>query len=207
MNSKNYILLIFPLLFFSCKNNEKEKMYFELRDLSELVLSEVRIEKTVVINDPQIRFKEIGSQEGMIPDAVDWMKRKVKPGTRVGVYSFGTYLVAFINLEEFQQTDIVFNNKECRITLPPVKIEERGRDFELKEEHQRISVYRSFITSQEKAKAKNDASKLLLEDIKNNSELQKQLTESAKRKARAYFEMLLSNWGYTAIVNFKELQQ
>jgi len=185
---------------------QEPSLYFQLKDINELTLAEVRVEKTFVIDDPDIRFKEIGSRSGIFSDMIDWMKRKTSVGKRIGVYSFGTYFSAYIDLSRLREEDVVIDRKKkiCSIALPPIRIKEWGRDFEVKTEHERVSMYRIPLTPQEKAKAKNEASRILLEEIEEDSGFKPALRKSGEEKARLYFETLLSNWGYQSDITFKE---
>lgn len=199
-------LILFFLLFASCKKKEEVSLYQELKDINELILSEVRVEKTFIIDDPNIRFKEIGTREGLFQDMVDWVKRKTSVGKRIGVYSFGTYFSAYIDLDGLQEEDIVFDpkNKKYTLSLPPIQIREWGRDFEIRTEHERVTSYRPPLTSQERTQAKNEAGNMLKKEIEQNGEFKKELILSAEKKGIQYFETLLSNWGYQAEIKFKE---
>ncbi len=190
----------------TCQKEKEPSLFVELKDMNELVLAEVRIEKTVIIDDPDIHFKEIGSQSGIFPDAIDWVKRKTSLGKRIGIYSFGTYLSASIDLNELTQEHILFDHskKHCTIWLPPVRIKERGRDFDVKTEHERVSIYRTPLTPQEKAKAKNEAGRILSEEIRNNGDFKRELTQNATARAQTYFRTLLAGWGYEATILFRE---
>ncbi len=192
----------------ACRKEEEPSLLYELRDMNEWMLAEVRVEKTVIIDDPDIRFREIGSQAGLFSDAVDWVKRKTTVGKRIGVYSFGTYLAAVLDMNGLREEDIRLDRKAklCTLRLPPVRIKERGRDFEVKTEHERVSIYRTPLTPQEKAKAKDEASRQLSEEIAKNGKLKRELTQQAEERARAYFRTLLAGWGYEATVTFREEQ-
>lgn len=199
-----YILIVLTGCM-ACKK-EEPSLYVELKDMNELSLAEVRIEKTFIIDDPDIQFKEIGSRSGIFSDAVDWMKRKTSVGKRIGVYSFGTYFSAYIDLSKLSEEDVIIDpsRKHCSLILPPIEIKEWGRDFEIKTEHERVSIYRSRLTPEEKAKAKDEASKILSKEITDNSQFKDEFLKKAENKARIYFSTLLENWGYQADINFRE---
>ena len=201
------IVCFFILLgWVACQKEQEPSLFFELKDINELVLAEVRVEKTFVIDDPEIHFKDIGSKSGVFVDIVDWVKRKTSVGKRIGIYSFGTYYSAYIDLSQLSEEDVVIDrkNKSCLLVLPAIEIKEWGRDFELKTEHERTSLYRNKLTPQDKAKAKNEASKILVEEMGKDGRFKQELTDSAKDKAQAYFKTLLSNWGYQSEIRFKE---
>lgn len=203
---KQIIYCLLALIGVVACSKQEPSLYFELKDINELTLAEVRVEKTFIIDDPDIRFKDIGSRSGLFTDIVDWMKRKTTVGKRIGVYSFGTYYSAFVDLNKLSEEDVVINRKEktCTLILPPVEIKEWGRDFEIKTEHERVTLYRNKLTPQEKAKAKDEASRLLRKEIEENGKFRQELVHSAEDKARIYFKTLLSNWGYQPDVKFKE---
>lgn len=204
MKPINYILIL--LFLAACNKEPVQSLYFELKEINELSLAEVRIEKTFIIDDPDIHFKDIGSHSGVFADAVDWMKRKTSIGKRIGVYSFGTYFSAYIDLNKLSEGDVFIDSagKQCTLMLPAVEIKEWGRDFELKTEHERVSLYRTQLTPQEKAKAKDEASRLLSKEIAENAQFRDEFIRKAEEKARLYFGMLLTNWGYQPDINFKE---
>ncbi len=174
--------------------------------MNELILAEVRVEKTFIIDDPDIRFSEIGSRSGIFPDIADWVKRKTVLGKRIGVYSFGTYFSAFIDLSTLAENDVIVDDKKgsCTITLPAIQIKEWGRDFDLETKHERVSIYRSPLTPQEKAEAKNQASRILKEEMDQNVQFRQDLIKSAEDKAESYFGILLSEWGYQVQIKFRE---
>ena len=203
---KHFLYISILLGLIACQNQQEPSLYFELKDINELSLAEVRVEKTFIIDDPDIHFNEIGSRSGIFVDAVDWMKRKTSIGKRIGVYSFGTYLTAYIDLSKLSPEDIITDSskKHCTLMLPMVEIKEWGRDFEIKTEHERVSVYRTHLTPQEKAKAKNEASRILTEEITENTLFKQEFIKSAEDKAYIYFSALLSSWGYQAEIKFKE---
>lgn len=192
----------------ACRKEKEPSILFELKDMNEWTLAEVRVDKTVIIDDPAIRFKEIGSQAGLFPDAVDWVKRKTSIGKRIGIYSFGTYLSASIDMNELTEEHIRLDRdkKHCTLQLPPIRIKERGRDLEVKIEHERVSVYREPLTPQEKAEAKDKASRLLSEEIEKNSELKRELTRKAEERAKTYFSSLLAGRGYETTILFREVE-
>lgn len=204
MKKFTYILMLFILI--ACNQQPEPSLYLELKDINELTLAEVRVEKTFIIDDPDIHFNEIGSRSGIFADAVDWIKRKTSIGKRIGVYSFGTYFSAYLDLNQLAEEDVQIdrNKKQCILTLPPIKIKEWGRDFEVKTEHERVSIYRTRLTPEEKAKAKDEASRILTKEIEENTQFKQEFIRKAEDKARTYFGTLLSNWGYQADIKFRE---
>lgn len=199
-----YLSILFGLI--ACHKQQEPSLYFELKEINELSLAEVRVEKAFIIDDPDIHFNEIGSRSGIFVDVVDWMKRKTSIGKRIGVYSFGTYFTAYIDLSKLSEEDVIIDpsRKHCVLVLPTIEIKEWGRDFEMKTEHERVSIYRTPLTPQEKAKAKNEASRILTEEITENTSFKQEFIKKAEDKAYIYFSALLSSWGYQAEIKFKE---
>lgn len=132
----------------------------------------------------------------------DWYK----VGKRIAVYSYDTHLKAIIDLTDLDMDDMVFDefNKTVKVTLPPVKIEIAGRDMDMKKEYENVGMFRTGISSQERAAMKEKANDELLKELEGNPEYKLRLEESARRKARTYFETIFKNAGYKAIIQFND---
>lgn len=135
-------------------------------------------------------------------ERTDWYK----VGKRIAVYSYNTHLKAYIDLSTFEPDNISFDdsNNTVRVTLPAVKIEIAGRDMELRKEYENIGLFRTEIDPKERAKMKEMANSSLKKELDSNPEYKQKLIETARRKARKYFETLLKDSGYTAIVRFSD---
>ncbi len=135
-------------------------------------------------------------------ERTDWYK----VGKRIAVYSYDTHLKAYIDLSELEPKDLEFDedNKTVRISLPPIAIEIAGRDMELRKEYENIGLFRTEIDPKERAKMKELANSSLKKELNSNPEFKQKLIETARNKARKYFETLLKNTGYTAIVRFSD---
>ena len=91
-----------------------------------------------------------------------------------------------------------------KVILPPVRTEVIGRDMELRREYENIGLLRSDLDSRERAEIKEKSQRLVPErEVEENPEFRRQLTETARRKARRYFETLFEANGYTAVIDFK----
>ena len=130
----------------------------------------------------------------------DWYKL----GKRIAVYSYDSYMRAYIDLSELKMEDIVFNDDERTVTvnLPPIITEITGRDMELHKEYENIGLLRSEIDSKERALIKEMANSSFKKEVEGNATFRKQLTDEAKRKARNYFEAIFDAYGYTANIYF-----
>lgn len=128
-----------------------------------------------------------------------------KPGKRIAVYSYDSYMQAFIDLSQLEEDDLRFDdkNKTVTVTLPPVRTEVTGRDMTLRKEYENIGLLRSDLDSKERAQIKEVANSDFNEEVRNNPEFRAQLTEAAERKARIYFENLFETYGYTADIRFR----
>lgn len=158
--------------------------YQELKSVDKLVFSNMSITKTAKLTDD------------------DWYK----VGNRVAVYSYDSYLRAYIDLSELQIDDIVVDEdaKTVKIVLPPIKTEVLGRDMDMRKEYDNVGVFRKAITAKERAQIKEQANKSFKSEVEENPEFQQQLKDAAQKKARMYFGAIFENEGYTPSIDFKE---
>ncbi len=182
------ILLALPLLLACSRKQAPDytSIYEEIRHVNKMEFASMAVTKTVKT------------------ERTDWYK----VGKRIAVYSFDTYLKAYIDLYEFEMENMDFDeeNKTVKVTLPPVKIEIAGRDMEMKKEYENVGMFRSEIGAQERAKMKEKASADLRKELEGEPEYKRRLEETARRKARSYFETLFKNAGYTAYIRFSDEQ-
>ena len=181
------LLLAIPMLLSGCskpKTPDHTDLYEEIRQVNRMEFASLAVTKTVKT------------------ERTDWYK----VGKRIAVYSYDTYLKAFIDLNLIAPDDMVFDEeqKTVRITLPPVRIEIAGRDMEMKKEYENVGLFRTEISAQERALMKEKANDELKKELAGNPEYKRRLDEAARRKARSYFESLLRNAGYTAYVRFSD---
>ncbi len=181
-------LLSIPLMIACSKKPAPDytSIYEEIRHVNKMEFASMAVTKTVKT------------------ERTDWYK----VGKRIAVYSFDTYLKAYINLYEFEMENMEFDeeNKTVKVTLPPVKVEIAGRDMEMKKEYENVGMFRSEIGAQERAKMKEKASADLRKELEGEPEYKRRLEDTARRKARSYFENLFKNAGYTAYIRFSDEQ-
>lgn len=180
------ILLTIPLLF-ACSRKQAivhKSLYEEIKHVNKMEFASMAVTKTVKT------------------ERTDWYK----VGKRIAVYSFDTHLKAYIDLYEFEMEDMEFDeeNKTVKVTLPPIKIEIAGRDMEMKKEYENVGMFRTEIDSKERAKMKEKASAELKKELEGDPEYKRRLQETARRKARTYFENLFKNAGYKAYIRFSD---
>lgn len=179
-----FILLATPFLFGCSKTPDPDhtQLYEEIRQVNHMEFASLAVTKTVKT------------------ERSDWYK----VGKRIAVYSYDTHLKAFIDMNLLSPDDLEFDeeNKTVRVNLPPVKIEIAGRDMEMKKEYENVGLFRTEISSQERAKMKEKANAELKKELEGNPEYKQRLEQTARQKARSYFETLFKNAGYTASIRF-----
>ena len=160
------------------------RFYQEIRSGNKMVFASMAITKTVK------------------SERSDWYK----VGKRIAVYSYDSYLQAYIDLSEIEIDDLKFDEekKTVTVTLPPIRTELAGRDMEMRKEYENIGLLRSEVGAQERARLKEMANSSLKQEIVDNPEFKRKLVESARRKARSYFETLFNDAGYTADIRFSD---
>lgn len=185
MRFRIFIYFVFALILSSgCSKPDNTVSYYEeIKAADKMVFATMSITKTARLEDSE------------------WYK----VGKRMAVYSYDTYLQAYIDMSLLMPEDLVFDEKTrtVRVTLPPVVTEVAGRDMEMRKVYENVGVFRSEIDAKERAAIKEQANKSLKKELEQNGTFKRQLTEAAERKARQYFESLFKANGYTAIVGFR----
>lgn len=157
--------------------------YQEIKSVDKLVFASMSISKIAKLEDNQ------------------WYKI----GKRIAVYSYDSYMRAYIDLSQLGPDDIVVDtdNKKVTITLPPIQTEVTGRDVTMHRDYENIGLLRSDLDSRERAEMKEQANRSFRKEIEENPRFRDELTAKARRKAVSYFETLFASQGYTADVEFK----
>ncbi len=177
------VITLGVFLLWSCSKPDHAELYQEIKSADKMVFASMAITKTAKLES----------------------KRWYTVGKRIAVYSYDSYMRAYVDLSELQEEDIVFDekNKKVKVTLPPVKIEVSGRDMDMRKEYDNIGLFRDSLDAKERAAIKEIANKSFNKEIVKNAVFREQLTESAKRKARTYFETIFKGNGYEPIIDFK----
>lgn len=170
----------------SCSKEREDSpanFYEEITKTDKLVLASMTINKI-----------------GEYDDESDW-----KIGKRIAVYSYNTYLTAYIDLSQLSPDDIEIDEKAgtAEITLPPVQTEYSGRDISMKEEHYRVTGLRSQIGPKERAELKEEMNTTLKKEVKSDSNFKSAVVDAAKRKAEIFFKKLFAQRDLNFTVNFK----
>ena len=184
---KQYLMGVVGLLMLgACSKTEQPDhtgIYQEIKSGDKMVFASMAITKTARM------------------ESSDWYTI----GKRIAVYSYDSYMRAYVDLSAMQMDDIVYDEdaKTVRVTLPPVRTEIAGRDMEMRKEYENIGPFRSNLDSKERAEIKEKANASFKKEVEDNPEFRQQLVDAAERKARKYFETLFEANGYTASVDFK----
>ena len=180
------ILLAIPILFACSKSPAPDHtdLYEEIRQVNQMEFASLAVTKTIKT------------------ERTDWYK----VGKRIAVYSYDTYLKAFIDMTLLAPEDLEFDeeNKTVRVSLPPIQIEIAGRDMQMRKEYENVGMFRTEITAQERAQMKEKANAELKKELEGNPEYRLRLDQAARRKARSYFENLFRNAGYTPYIRFSD---
>ena len=156
--------------------------------MNKLTLVEVNVRKVVTIQDSRLHFAQIGG----LKDLLLWAKGKAKIGKRVGVYSFNAAFVAWIDLSEVRSEDVTYTSDGIlTLSLPPIQTELLGRDFTLNSEYERVDGLRDAITPEDRARAKEYATRRLRQEVLENSAFISSVQEQAQEKLRKTLVNLL----------------
>lgn len=182
------------------KEDDSMKLYTEVRSVNKLVLAQMTVTQMAAVDD--VSLEDAKGMKQTIAALTDAMKI----GSRKAAYSYSTYLRAYMDMSEFQPSDItiVRRHKTIILNLPDVKTEFAGRDMEIKEEHYRVSGLRSEISASERAAMKEKMNTQLKEKVSTNPDFKEKLESQARAKAKDYFSSLLEKEGYSVTVNFKK---
>lgn len=189
------------LVLAACGHKEEPvDVYSRLQSVSRLELSRMTVGKVGMISDPAV-----GEARGIMGKA-EAMLDAVKVGKRIGVYSYDTYLTAYIDLSELSADDIEIDREAgtARVILPPVRVMVDGREPQLHEEHYRVTGLRSSITPEERASLKAQMAREVKEELSKDNSSADALKASAEANAKAWFTQLLENWGYEAQVEIRK---
>lgn len=178
---------LLAMLAAGCTEPDHSGMYQEIRSTDKLVLASMAVSKTARL------------------ESSEWYT----VGKRIAVYSYDTYMRAYIDMSALEADDLVYDeeNRSVHVTLPAVQTELAGRDMEMRKVYENIGLLRSDLDSRERAAMKEKANASLRDEVENNPEFRRQLTEAAQRKARTYFEELFEAQGYRATVDFKNQER
>lgn len=196
-----YLSIALVLMLSACTKQTRADYNYvdELRSVNKLVLAQMTVSKMATIDDlPLDDARGIKQTAAAMLDII-------KIGNRKAAYSYDTYLRAYVDMSQLSPDDVRVDHdaRTVSITLPPIETEFEGRDITVKEDHYRVTGLRSNIDQYERAEMKEMMNASLKNEVESNPEFRRRLIREAQAKARAYFEALADNKGYTVIVDFK----
>lgn len=196
-----YLSIALVLMLSACTKQTRAHYNYvdELRSVNKLVLAQMTVSKMATIDDlPLDDARGIKQTAAAMLDII-------KIGNRKAAYSYDTYLRAYVDMSQLSPDDVRVDHdaRTVSITLPPIETEFEGRDITVKEDHYRVTGLRSNIDQYERAEMKEMMNASLKNEVESNPEFRRRLIREAQAKARAYFEALADNEGYTVIVDFK----
>lgn len=201
---KSYILMILAVLaFVGCsprKGDPTLNFYDELHSVSRLELGKMTVSKVGTITDPPP-----ASAKGVL-QKTEAVFNSLKVGTRVGVYSYDTYFVAYIDLQRLQPGDITVDEelKKVYVSLPPIEVMTDGREVELHEEHSRVTGFRSAITPAERARLKSRMAAEVEREVAADATNRDRLKATAEAKAKKWIAEFIRQRGYEAEVTIPD---
>lgn len=196
------LLILMVLSLASCKEktDQAAEMASRLRDVRRLELAQMTIGKVGMISDHKYEDAKT------IEEKTKAMVNAMKIGNRIGVYSYDTYLIAYIDLSELSNDDIEFDEKTnvAHVVLPPVRVMTDGREPQLHEVHYRVTGLRSSIKPEERARLKAQMADEVKKEVAGYEGSKEMLCDEARRKATLWFKGIIESWGYTPDVTFKD---
>lgn len=199
ITSPHMIAAIMFLSVASCSEEKHVDVTSRLQEVNRLELARMTVGKVGMISDPAL------TEAVTLQDKANALYNSLKIGTRIGVYSYDTYIVAYVDLGKLTEEDIVIDREagKATVTLPPVEIITDGREPLLHEEHSRVTGLRSAITPAERGALKSRMAREVKKEMAS-PDATRRLREAAEAKGRAWLSELLSNWGYTAEIRFRD---
>lgn len=195
------MLCVCAIALSSCEKKEEATLdvYESLREVNRLELSRMTVGKVGMVSDPS--WDDVKDWEGKARVLLN----SVKVGKRIGVYSYDTYVIAYVDLSKLRPEDVTVNREAgtVDIVLPPVEVEVDGREPQLHEMHYRVTGFRSRIRPEERAALKAQMAKEVKKELASSRQGVEKLRKSAEDKARAWVVGLAENWDLAAKVDFR----
>lgn len=162
-----------------------------IRETGKLELLEVEEEETFVIRGKE--WEDIKTLE----EGLNHIAELLKPGDRIGVYSFRSYAIAYIDLSDFRDEDLIRqgDSPSVSLRLPAIQIESIGRSTTVNVLHERVSGSKGKITPKEKKILQDKASMHFRKSVAPGGALHGEMVRKAQAKATAFFRGLLAQGG------------
>lgn len=196
------IMCMAMVAFISCNRHEEKvelDVYENLREVNRLELARMTVGKVGMVSDPE--WKDVNTIEGK----VQVLLNSVKVGKRIGVYTYDTYVTAYVDLTKLRPEDIVVDREAgtVDILLPPVEVMVDGREPQLHEMHYRVTGFRSRIRPDERAALKAQMAKEVNKELAASRKGMDALRKNAQEKARTWVVSMAEDWGLAAKVDFR----
>lgn len=206
MTKKSIIVgSLLSIFLFSCQENPD--LYQSIKDINELQLMEFSLTKTVTIRDRYDEDLEDESNNWIssITKIINAAEKKLKKGSRVGVYGISRDYEVTLDISQLTPNDIIINNNNISLSIPDVEIRSLGDNLKPTVYHERVSAWRSEIGLEEKERMMRKASKILDKEFQESSDsLYTEIKKQARLKAESWFKTILKDWGYNHIeINIK----
>lgn len=174
-------MLVFILMLVACTKTDHTELYQEIKSVDKMVFASMSISKTAKMDKTLPVF-----------------------GKRIAVYSYDSYMRAYIDMSRLQPDDLRFDesNKNVRVILPPVQTEVTGRDMNMRKVYENVGILRGIPDAKERAEIKEKANASFKDEIEDNPRFKQRLTETARRKATIFFQQFFEAHGYTPQIEF-----
>ncbi len=197
-----FFAVVMAIVFSACGKqvDSRPDLTNRLQDVGRLELSKMTVGKVGMISDPTYDHARTLSEKA------EAIFSNMKVGTRIGVYSYDTYILAYIDLSQIRPEDVEIDeeNSIARITLPPVEIMTDGREPQLHEVHSRVTGLRSSIRPEERAKLKAKMAAEVKKEVAANKQAIGEMKKAAEEKGRVWLTNLLRNSGYEATIEYRD---
>lgn len=182
------------------KDNDPEGIFREsLRSVSKLTLGRMTLTKTAAIDDAKM------SEATTVRQKMAALTDLFKLGDRTAVYSYDSYMEAYVDLSSMQPTDVTMSaDSVLHVALPPLKLDVVGRDATVREEHYRVTGLRSQVNADERAALKEAMASSLRADLEADPAYREILIRQAKANGIRFFESLGAYSGLKVEVEFND---
>ena len=197
MRRSRLTLLLLLLLLAGCGEGvpDDEAILGEIRSVQHFELTEMELTESFIIRGSGTTIDGIRS----LSEAADYVDNLLRPGDRIGVYSFTHTAIAYIDLSRLRIDKVEVEGKKVRLTLPPVEVKLAGRSPTLEVLHERVTGTKRPISSEERKALQDKASLRTAARLRPGSATYDMLRQRGERQATAYFSGLLHARGYEVV--------
>jgi hypothetical protein len=197
--SSAVLLLLLALLLPSCGSDrpaeEPTKVVGAIRSVAYLELAEMELTETFVIRGSGNTLESIRT----VDEAAKYLDNILRPGDRVGVYSFTHTAIAYLDLSALGDEAVQAEGTSVRLTLPPVRVRLAGRSPTTTVLHERVTGSKRHITSEERKELMDEASRRTADRLRPGTTTYDLLRRRGEVQARAYYRGMLHAAGYDQV--------